>query len=353
MNESNKDNRKIIKKSELRASEEHKKLAAFIKNIHLQLRIDCEKHGANEAWEIHTLQEEKLKNYAESMYQLATQHWAIKPKEMDPISYCRIEWIKNQCKHYFTERGMKKFDEKEKHLMRNFVQELEDLESVQIKTIIEPKICVLDVGSCYNPFRHDDLFSVTAIDIAPYSKDVIKCDFLNLKIDNQTVYSEDRGMLYEMQKESFDAVIFSLFLEYIPCPKQRFSCCEKAYQLLKSKGILLIVTPDSKHAGANTKIVNTSWKIILAQLGFMRISYEKLQHVHCMAFRKCFYKESALKCINWNKIPDDKELFFSSRIFIPQDFQNKKDQNIDYTEKTVKYSIDEIISLFNELPSEL
>ncbi|XP_058804992.1 S-adenosylmethionine sensor upstream of mTORC1 isoform X2 [Phymastichus coffea] len=314
MNESNKDNRKIIKKSELRASEEHKKLAAFIKNIHLQLRIDCEKHGANEAWEIHTLQEEKLKNYAESMYQLATQHWAIKPKEMDPISYCRIEWIKNQCKHYFTER---------------------------------------DVGSCYNPFRHDDLFSVTAIDIAPYSKDVIKCDFLNLKIDNQTVYSEDRGMLYEMQKESFDAVIFSLFLEYIPCPKQRFSCCEKAYQLLKSKGILLIVTPDSKHAGANTKIVNTSWKIILAQLGFMRISYEKLQHVHCMAFRKCFYKESALKCINWNKIPDDKELFFSSRIFIPQDFQNKKDQNIDYTEKTVKYSIDEIISLFNELPSEL
>lgn len=290
------------------------------------------------------------------MYQLATQHWGTKSDVTPPLSYCRIEWIKNQCKDYFTKGGMNRFDDKEKHLMHIVnVEEIEKVEIKPVQTTLEEKINVLDVGSCYNPFSNDSLFSVTAIDIAPYSKDVIKCDFLNLKVNDNKRYSEDRETLIEMPKNSFDAVIFSLVLEYIPCPKQRYLCCEKAYQLLKSGGILLIVTPDSKHAGANTKVLNTAWKVVLAQLGFMRISYEKLPHVHCMTFRKCFYKESALKRINWNKITDNSELFYSSQIFIPQDFQSKKtsDKRLDCNEQSIKHDDDELLSLFNELPSEL
>lgn len=60
MDESIGNKEKIIRKSETKASEKHKQLANFIKSVHSQLRNDCEKHGASEAWNMHTLQEEKL-----------------------------------------------------------------------------------------------------------------------------------------------------------------------------------------------------------------------------------------------------------------------------------------------------
>lgn len=89
----------------------------------------------------------------------------------------------------------------------------------------------------------------------------------------------------QLNTESFDAVIFCLFLEYIPSPKLRFECCKKAYELLKPNGLLCIVTPDSKHNGANVHLFKM-WKITLGNLGFNRINYHKSAHFHGMIFRK-------------------------------------------------------------------
>lgn len=281
------------------------------------------------------------------MFQLATEYWKKENVETS-LSYCRIEWIKKKCKHYFLYGGMKKFDDKEEYLIRkDRVESNQTLEEKKIETLIDSKINILDVGSCYNPFKTEDLFSVTAVDLAPYSEDVVKCDFLNLKVDSARIFS-DKSLL-ELPKNSFDAVIFSLLLEYIPCPEKRFSCCQKAYDLLKEGGILFIVTPDSKHEGANSKIINTSWKIVLAKLGFMRIYYEKLPHIHCLGFRKCFYSNAALKRINWKKIPENDEIFSSMKIFIPQDFQTKNTQEKKINSNCSPHNDQEVINLFNEL----
>ncbi|XP_014234402.1 probable methyltransferase BMT2 homolog [Trichogramma pretiosum] len=335
-----------VEKTEKKATEQHKRLANFIKGTHGQLRNNSKIYGAIEAWKRHIAEKEKLKEYAECMHKLATQHWTQNSTDLS-LNYSRIEWIKNQIKNYFLYQGVEKFDNKEISLMKSTLQEQENIE-LRIKTSYNSKLDILDVGSCYNPFENESFFNVTPIDIAPYSEDVIKCDFLNLKVDNQKTFSND-GELIELPKNSFDAVIFSLLLEYIPCPKLRFSCCQKAFDLLKYGGILLIITPDSKHQGANTKIINTSWKATLSKVGFMRTHYEKLPHIHCLIFRKCFFKKAAIKRIDWRKICLNDEVFTENKIFIPQDFQSRTEKDSD--SNSIKERDDKkIVSSFMQLP---
>ena len=90
---------------------------------------------------------------------------------------------------------------------------------------------------------------------------------------------------------SFYVVTFSLLLEYLPSSFQRWAACKKACSVLKDEGLLVIITPDSKAAHANSKVMK-SWRTALSFLGMERIAYEKLLHVHCMAFRKSKAKHS-------------------------------------------------------------
>ena len=99
-----------------------------------------------------------------------------------------------------------------------------------------------------------------------------------------------RQKIKYLVESSYDAVIFCLLLEYIPTPELRLKCCEKAYRLLRAGGVLVIVTPDSKHVGRNVYLYKY-WQMALMSLGFMRIKYEKHEHFHAMAFRKGQYKE--------------------------------------------------------------
>jgi 25S rRNA (adenine2142-N1)-methyltransferase len=57
------------------------------------------------------------------------------------------------------------------------------------------------------------------------------------------------GIVEALPAQAFDVVIFSLLLSYMPSPRQRFACCAKARQVLKTNGLLLIITPDSNHVG--------------------------------------------------------------------------------------------------------
>lgn len=135
-----------------------------------------------------------------------------------------------------------------------------------------------------------------------------------------------------LEEGFYDVVVFCLLLEYIPSPKQRHLCCQKAYNLLRLNGILCIITPDSKHQNANVHLYKL-WKITLGYLGFSRTKYEKRTHFHGMVFRKGLCKEawkldadrelSVMKKtnvrnkyigINYNKI--------NGEIYIPQDFQD-------------------------------
>lgn len=81
---------------------------------------------------------------------------------------------------------------------------------------------------------------------------------------------------------SFDTIIFSLVLDYLPTCRQRLSACLIAHQLLSCLGLLLIVEPDSSLRGNRYP----SWRQALESLGFGLVAYLKVINVHCLAFRK-------------------------------------------------------------------
>ena len=135
-----------------------------------------------------------------------------------------------------------------------------------------------------------------------------------------------------INSSSYDVIILSLLLEYLPSPYQRYQCCEKAYQILSPNGILAIITPDSKHQGANS-ILYQLWRVTLANLGFIRVRYDKQSHFHGLVFRKSLSravcKLDSIRFLNNAKktslsvrdklkgIDYDKVMF---EMYIPQDF---------------------------------
>lgn len=345
------------------ATEEHKRLANIVKQVHGLLRKEYEEYGAETAWQRHLTRNDILQKYISSMKDLATMHW--KGNNADSLSgtYCRIEWIKCQCKEYFFNGGKEKYSDREFNIKAKIGElsiddtegpiSLASEESCINKLLFNKtnqtlsKISVLDVGSCYNPFETENIFDVTAIDLIAVPPKVLQCDFLNVDIGNHKILSIDKTQIVQLPEESFDVVVFSLLLEYMPCPKQRFLCCSKAYRLLKKGGILFIISPDSKHIGANVKLIK-SWRYVLSKLGFMRIKYEKLRHIHCLIFRKCVYKEVALRWTKMQTFMEDDVLYQNdNKIFIPQDFNTMKCKS---NNESKKYDTDDLVFTFNELP---
>lgn len=150
-----------------------------------------------------------------------------------------------------------------------------------------------------------------------------RCDFLQVPISEE--FNENDGIVSSLKRESYDVVVFSLLLEYLPRSEQRLTCCEKAYEILKGDGLFVIVTPDSSHQNKNMNMIK-SWKAALENLGFARWRYEKLQHLHCMAFRKC-YKKLGLKSNH-------------TLLFIPQDLKKKEDNLANKTNMELDFSVE-------------
>ncbi|CAF1623038.1 unnamed protein product, partial [Didymodactylos carnosus] len=116
---------------------------------------------------------------------------------------------------------------------------------------------------------------------------------------------------------TFDVIIFCLYLDYLPSCRQRFQSCINAFNLLTCYGLLLIVEPDSNHQGKSHERLQ-AWKQCLEYLGFIRMKYEKLDHLHLMAFRKIH--------LHLPLDLDEKFEQMSQLLYIPQDFQNKREK---------------------------
>lgn len=251
---------------------------------------------------------------------LATEFWEknnCKDKDL-----CRIQWVFDQCVEYFYSTGQENASVKEEKMYKQYFGT--NLEPKKI--IPETVLKLLDVGSCYNPFAKFPIFKVTAVDLMPATEDVVKCDFLSVATSDEVTSVENPSSV--LPQGYYDVVVFSLLLEYFPSSKQRFKCCEKAFEVLKTSGLLFILTPDSKHATANSKVMK-SWRLSLSSLGFWRVNYQKLKHLHCMAYRKCSNSEVTrcwLSKQNCDAQPED--LFY-----IPQDFNEycgKSDQETSH-----------------------
>lgn len=311
------------------ATEEHLKLSHEIKTVHKHLRDKTKKYGAKCAWLDHLKSKTKLKSYATAMMELATNHW--EPNDQKATTQnsrrspqqqqrSRIMWSVDYCREYFQQtKTITALRDREVRLLNELKAETATIEMKFEQRMAEEKIKLLDVGSCYNPFSKFEQFEVTAIDIAPATDAVIECDFLNVDIDEGgseagISFVNNDNKLTSLRANTYDAVVFSLLLEYMPASEQRICCCEKAYRLLKTEGILIIITPDSKHVGANAKLMKT-WRYALALMGFSRVKYEKLEHITCMVFRKCIDDEVGKR---WARL--HKEPYMDYKIEIPQDF---------------------------------
>lgn len=186
-----------------------------------------------------------------------------------------------------------------------------------------------------------------AVDIAPGDPTVKKCDFINIKISQAQEIEEPVSTL---PAGFFDIVVFSLLLEYFPSKEARYKCCKNACELLQQGGILVIVTPDSKHATANAPLMR-QWRVSLATLGFWRVEYEKLHHLHCMVFRKA-YDPDFPKMWATQELPKLSSLQHfecpSQMMAIPQDDRKASPEEEKKTTQKVVAQTD----LFDELPNE-
>jgi len=317
--------------------------ANIVKNLHKSLRHEVKSgQSEKEVWDKLISNKDALKEYSKSMHALATIGWHLDKNN-------RIYWCKEVLKQYFEENGLEKSVKRE--LKTKLFEELrtkgvsetdEEKEKIEAKVyqlnieVAEPlgKKILLDVGSCYNPFKILYGFHCIAIDISPATEDVLHCDFLNLNIKNDR--NEYCG-LHEIKDDlkrnvlrmcTFDVVVFSLLLSYFPSPQQRLKCCINAYHCLHLHGILLIITPDSSHQNKHVAMMK-SWKKALELIGFTRFKYEKLDHLHCMAYRKS--KDDSVLDNLFDKLSD--------AFFIPQDFQEieEESQNINTSLDGVTY----------------
>lgn len=216
------------------ACDEQKRLAATIKKIHSDLRSQCAELGINEAWKNHLENESTLKLYANSMSQLAEKYWTSNSTGED-----RINWVASFCLKYFYSEEIKKWRLKEIRTIEALREQGIEI-SADLATTMEvgEKLEILDVGSSGNFFRKFDQFNLLPIDIAPSDDSVVYCDFLSVPIENSI--QRDDKTIEALPANHFHAVVFSLLLEYLPTSEQRIRCCEKAYQVLRQEGILLI-----------------------------------------------------------------------------------------------------------------
>ena len=129
------------------ASEEHIKLASFIKSVHKGLRNSVHSSENDDnidlIWRQHLDNEEVLRQYAEAMKQLATQHWSG-----DTDTQSRIHWVHTEIEKYFHQGG----------LNHELTRDVKFARRKDVEVILEENITkherlqVIDVGSCYNPF---------------------------------------------------------------------------------------------------------------------------------------------------------------------------------------------------------
>ncbi|KAF6201490.1 hypothetical protein GE061_003881 [Apolygus lucorum] len=308
----------------------HQELADFIKKVHIDLRKSSRQLGAEAAWKDHCLNSELLQKYAASMRDLATSFWE-KNNAQNP-SLNRIYWVVEECENFFH-GGQAEAVLKERKLHSRYFGE----ESTKACSPVTFPISMLDVGSCYNPFSKFDVFNVTAIDIAPATSDVRKCDFLATNV----------GDCEFLTAASYDVVLFSFLLEYLPHPKMRYESCQKAYDLLKPGGILIILTPDSKHDSANSGIMK-SWRQGLASLGFLRTNFKKLKHLRCMTFYKCLDPRVPKEWLSGQHPTGPME----NSIVIPQDLNPYSELNEEPFEERTDLDNDVLVQSFADLVGE-
>ena len=166
---------------------------------------------------------------------------------------------------------------------------------------------LLDVGSCWDFYReyerkstHFGSCKVVAFDLAPEdgAENVLEGDFLNVqffdRIEDEngaetllkTSSSSSSKRLQGLKLSSFNIVVLSLVLTYVPTPENRFQMIINARKCLKGDGdgLLMIIEPHGFDKSKENLVAKT-WQQTIENVGFKALVNSKTRDgLHILIF---------------------------------------------------------------------
>jgi len=166
---------------------------------------------------------------------------------------------------------------------------------------------LLDVGSCWDFYReyerkstHFGSCKVVAFDLAPEdgAENVLEGDFLNVqffdRIEDEngaetllkTSSSSSSKRLEGLKLSSFNIVVLSLVLTYVPTPENRFQMIINARKCLKGDGdgLLMIIEPHGFDKSKENLVAKT-WQKTIESVGFKALVNSKTRDgLHILIF---------------------------------------------------------------------
>ena len=234
-----------------RLSARHSELAGIIRSTSAILRATHLRD--KDAWKNHVQRKDDLEKYASAMKELSEEHWS-KWKDLPQrkfAAHTRISEVHSVILNYFKEDIVKQLEFDIKWRDRFAFRERTPQRVVFDEELYKPwygerRLKLMDIGSCYDPFRRFEEFETTAIDLCPATDTVHQADFLEVPI----VEKPTQGA-FSLVKSSFDAAICSYVMPYLPCSEMRLELCRRVHQLLKPNGLFVIVSPGEKSKATN------------------------------------------------------------------------------------------------------
>jgi len=215
------------------------KIFKVITGRHQQLRDATASDGdVASAWS----DESALRNYAKAATEIGSRSWVQRG----------ITWCSQLARDHFHGEGALRLALKQVAREAYSIGGVEGVSSS--KTIIrethksllaqrvQRPIKLIDVGSCGSYFVGSDGLDVTALDLQPQAghPSVLQCDFLELEITPKGTLPHIEpsdaciaGSLRSLATGSFDVVVMSLVLSYLPLPTQRTAMVAQARRLLR------------------------------------------------------------------------------------------------------------------------
>ncbi|EEC20007.1 conserved hypothetical protein, partial [Ixodes scapularis] len=302
-------------------SREQQQLVSVIRGVHEKLRFDYQSTGDEErVWESHCRDAELRKRYADSMLRLATTIWPFRD---------RIEWCHQTLRQVLGSLVAASFCSSE---CLCTVSDADLAAGLTLHSRLKERLIYFSAytnrENCFKKHAHGSawkwclpqcipiLLKFATFDTKVASVallQLLECDFLKLRVTDPSGGRWSpyvlTNPLVELPAASFQAVVMCMVLEYLPSCPQRWTFCRKAAALLRPYGLLLVVTPDSKHQQRNAAMV-ASWREALGNLGLPKLRYEKRQHLHCMAFYRCGPTR---------ELSENEEAAEARKMYIPQD----------------------------------
>jgi len=186
-------------------------------------------------------------------------------------------------------RGWREYDFQGKHMYWNpekkrmQKQAPEGLEVKEPPEAIEPPVSLLDIGSSINRFQDWPYYvEAHALDLQPAVEGVFQADFFDVPIveapnEDGSPFCVKDGKLEGIVANSFDVVVLSLVLSFVPSPEKRIEMVAKARRCLRDhRGLLFVVEGGSAVMEGSwyQKDAAAEWSLAMETAGFKTMHFD-------------------------------------------------------------------------------